>query len=226
MTPIETLLVSVPLFTGVSEPELKELSKIVKEKIFPKGSVVFFENEPGQTFYIIESGFIKISLLSEGGKAKTLSILKKNDYFGEMAVLNGKYRSATAEALVDSRVLLIYRKEFTEFIKKSPHLALNIIHTLSDRLREANRQIENLVFKDSQGKLVSTLLKLVEQFGEKKESTTVVNLSLTHQEISEMAGISRETVTRLISKLEKDGILKYGKRKLQILQEEKLKNIG
>lgn len=213
----------ISLFANISQDDLVKLSDIVQQRKFSKGNIIFLEDEPGQTFYIIKSGLVKISRIASDGRIKTLSILQPFDYFGEMAVLDSHHRSATAEALVDSVLLVIYKNDFENLIKKNPHIALEIIHTLSERLRYANQQIEDLAFQDSQRRLINIILKLTQQFGEKDAEKIKIKITLTHQELSELAGVSRETVTRHLNHLEREGLIKLEKHQLIILNEKDLK---
>jgi len=221
-------LKKVPLFTQMSNEDLARLSRIVQERHFPKGNILFLENEPGHTLFIIKSGLIKISRVAPDGKAKTLTILHALEFFGEMAILDDEYRSATAEALSDATVLTIYKKDFESLIKKYPHLALEVIHTLCQRLREANHQIDDLAFQDSRGKIANVLLRLAKEFGKavEKQPGIIIKISLTHQELSEMAGLSRETTTRMLNKLEADNIIVLAKEHIVIRDLNSLKKLG
>lgn len=218
----------VPLFTKMSDDDLVRLSRIVQERHFPKGNILFLENEPGHTLFIIKSGLIKISRVAPDGKAKTLTILHALEFFGEMAILDDQYRSATAEALADASVLTIYKKDFEALIKKYPHLALEVIHTLCQRLREANHQIDDLAFQDSRGKIANVLLRLAKEFGHSIDNNVsiTIKISLTHQELSEMAGLSRETTTRMLNKLEVENIIALDKNHILIKDLSSLKKSG
>ncbi len=213
------------IFSKSKNDDLKKVCGVVKEKLFARGSIIFLENEPGHTFFIIKSGLIKIARAAPDGRMKTLNILGPGDYFGEMAVLDEPFRSATAEALLDSEVYVIYKRDFETLIEKNPHIAMDIIHTLIQRLRHADQQIEDLTFTGSKERVVKTLVKLSEQFGKRQEDKVHIPLHLTHQEIAELAGLSRETTTRLLNEMEKDGLLGFDKHQVTILNELKFRKL-
>lgn len=220
-----TYLRQVLLFSKAKDDDLKKICEVTKEKLFARGSIIFLENEPGHTFFIIKSGLIKIARAAPDGRLKTLNILGPMDYFGEMAVLDEPFRSATAEALIDTEVYVIYKKDFESLIEKNPHIAMDVIHTLIQRLRHADQQIEDLTFTGSKERVVKTLVKLSEQFGKKTEERIHIPLHLTHQEIAELAGLSRETTTRLLNEMEREGLLGFEKHRVIILNDSKFRKL-
>ncbi len=222
---ILTYLRQALLFSKAKDDDLRKISQVVKGKLFARGSIIFLENEPGHTFFIIKSGLIKIARAAPDGRLKTLNILGPRDYFGEMAVLDEPFRSATAEALIDTEVYVIYKKDFESIIEKNPHIAMDVIHTLIQRLRHADQQIEDLTFTGSKERVVKTLVKLSEQFGKKTEEKIHIPLHLTHQEIAELAGLSRETTTRLLNEMERDGLLGFEKHHVIILSDSKFRKL-
>ncbi len=133
-------------------------------KIIPKGTVLFREGDIGQEMYIIQSGRVKISKTVRNIE-KTLSVIGKGEFFGEMAILNDKPRSATAEVVDDSEILVIDRNTFETMIKGNTEIALRIIKKLSQRLQEADNQIENLLIKDNTSRLVNLLAKIAKDKG-------------------------------------------------------------
>lgn len=222
---ILTFLRQVLLFSKAKDNDLKKICEVTKEKLFARGSIIFLENEPGHTFFTIKTGLIKIARAAPDGRSKTLNIMGPGDFFGEMAVLDEPFRSATAEALLDSEVYVIYKRDFELLIEKNPHIAMDVIHTLIQRLRHADQQIEDLTFTGSKERVVKTLVKLSEQFGKKDEEKIHIPLHLTHQEIAELAGLSRETTTRLLNEMEKEGFLGFEKHHVIILNDTKFRKL-
>jgi len=137
-----------PLFTTLSPDELKEIKKRLKKKTYPAGSLIFREDEPGDTLYIIEKGRVRITKTSFKDKDKTLAVLKPGDFFGEMAILDEKLRSATAQAEEEVRLLIAERKVTEELIRKNPKIVLEMSRVLVRRLREADRQISKMERKE------------------------------------------------------------------------------
>lgn len=215
-------LKNVSLFSGIEYNQLLNIANICKEKSYQKNSIVFFEDDPGTAFYIIKSGFVKILKYSEDGRTTILSILGKGEYFGEMAVIDSTSRSATAETLTDCTLFVIHKNDFEKLIRTTPTLALQIIHTLSHRLRQADKQIDHLTFQSAQDRIINTFLRLCEQFGTKDGNRIVVDIELTHQDIAALAGTTRETTSRILGKLKKEGIVNFLKGQIVILNKEKL----
>lgn len=215
-------LKEVPLFCEVSDDQILKISNLTQEKFYPKNTVIFFENDPGEIFYIIISGLVKILRYSENGKTSILTILGPRDYFGEMAVIDRCYRSATAETLTDTTLLTLHKRELENLIQHSPSFVLQIIHTLSNRLRQADAIIDTLTFQKTPKRIINTLLRLAQQFGKKEEKKVVMEISLTHQEIADLSGTARETTTRTLNKLKKEKLLEFSTREIVIFDWEKL----
>ena len=192
------LLRRVPLFSDVKEKDLRVILKNTTERRYRKGSYMFFEKEPGNTLFIIISGLVKIYKSDASGRIKTLTYLKEGDFFGEMAMLDEEARSASAQVMQDTHVLVLERQNFHKEIMGSPAIALKVMKTLSARLRIADKQLEDLTFRNLPGRVASTLLQLAEKHGEKTREGMRINLSMTHQELAEMVGTAREAVTSIL----------------------------
>lgn len=194
---------------------------------YPKGHTIFFEHDPGDAVYFIHEGMIKITKQAEDGRVKILSILKKGDYFGEMSVLDEEERSATAEVLVDAKVFVIYRKELLEILKDHPEVPLQIIKTLSRRLRSSNSQIEQLTFFTTQQRLAHTIIQLANNFSAgDKDGSEVIHFNLTHQDLADLCGMSRETCTRYLNKFEQEELIRIKKPYMYLMGRDKLQEIA
>jgi CRP-like cAMP-binding protein len=138
-----------PLFVGLTDVEIESLAALCTEKVIPEGLTVFIENMPGESLYLIQQGAIKISKMIAEGDEKTLVILGPEEVFGEMALLDGAPRSATARAAEEARLLAIRRADFDKFCDQNPRLALkltlNIIRMFSRRLRENNDEFRKML---------------------------------------------------------------------------------
>lgn len=163
-----------------------------------KGTVLFRENEPGQEMYIIQSGKVKISKQVRNIE-KTLVILGKGDFFGEMCILNNKPRSATAEVVEDARLLVIDSQTFETMVRGNAEIAIRIIKNLSARLQDADRQIENLLLRDNTSRIVNTLFKIASEQGEKTPQG--IRIHLSQEELAIAAGISVDQVHEILGKL-------------------------
>lgn len=216
-------LKTTSLFSGIEEKYLKKILEIVREKKYPKGSIIFFEEEPGETIYLIKEGKIKIYIVSEqDGREKILSILQPPDYFGEMAIIDGYGRSANAQCLEDSILLVIYKSDFIKILKENIDVSHRIIYNLIQRLRETNMQVKELVFMNVRQRTIKTILRLTEEYKKVKNGRSVI--SLTHDELARFVGTSRETISRILNELEREGILETRRNSI-IVDVKKMKEI-
>lgn len=204
------------LFSAVSKKGLNFVAKYVKENSYKKGEIIFNEGDKGDSLHIITSGVVKIIKYSKEGKTKTLAILKEKDSFGEMALLTKESRSATVEALEKVETLCITRSNFEELIAKEPSISLQIIKTLSERLAKADRDIKILALGDAKSRLAC----VIDDF--RNELDTV---RFTHQELADLAGLTRETTTRTLNGMVKEGIVETKSRNIVIKDMKKLREL-
>jgi CRP/FNR family cyclic AMP-dependent transcriptional regulator len=173
-------------------------------KLLPAGEIIFRENEPGQDMYIIQKGSVKITKKVRNIE-KTLVVLGRGEFFGEMSILNDKPRSASALTAEECELLVIDRRTFEAMIKGNPEIALRIIKKLAARLQEADHQIENLMIKDNTGRVVNHVARLVSS--SPRPDGQAVDLGLTDEDMAGMLGIPREQVTAILGKLAKAHIV-------------------
>jgi len=174
-------------------------------KEIPKGTILFWENEPGQEMYIIQSGKVKISKKVRDVE-KTLVILGKGDFFGEMSILNNKPRSATAEVIEDARLLAIDSQTFEVMVRSNTEIAVRLIKNLAARLQEADHQIENLLLRDNTSRLVNTLAKLATRQGQR--TTQGIQIHYRPEDLASEAGIPSDQVEGIVKKLANARILR------------------
>lgn len=191
-------LSSISLFNDLNNEQLNVLSQIIYIKEYKEGEFVFIEGGQSDVFYIIHTGKMKIVKSSIDGKEKILEIMTDGDFLGEMGVIEDKPRSANGVAITQLKLLYIEKGDFLKLIRNNPIIALKIIVELGRRLRRANKDIELLAFFD-----VETRLKeLFERMAVSVEGSNVKVLEkITHHQIADHIGTSRETVTRLINKM-------------------------
>jgi CRP/FNR family transcriptional regulator len=166
------------------------------------------EGEEGDSVYIILEGFVKVFKTESDGREKILKFLSAGDLFGEMALIDGHFRSASVQAVKRTTMYVIERNKFNGLINKYPQIALKIIFVLSERLREANDEITNLAFKSVEERLFFELKKLGETFGIKKDDGVWISEKITHQELAELIGTTRETITKYLGKMLEEGTIK------------------
>ena len=212
----------VPIFGALNEDCLQRVAAIMIEKSYSRKSIVFHEGDHGDTLYIIKGGRIKIAKVAIDGREKTLTILQPGDFFGEMAIFDNMPRSATAEAIDnDVRLFGLNKKDFERLIHEYPSIALRIMKDLTRRIRQINQQVEDLAFKDVHGRVSSTLHQLLET-EEQISGQTLSRLRMTHQDLANMVGSSRETVTRALNRLQNEGIIAISHQQIQILDRDYL----
>jgi CRP/FNR family cyclic AMP-dependent transcriptional regulator len=209
---LETLR-AIPLFSHVVEADLEQIASHLIERRYPRNTTIVEEGLPGDYMYILREGRVKVTKLSEDGREKILDFLDVGAFVGEMALLERAPRSASVKTLSAVRVLALSRADFMGLLRKSPDLALAVIQVLSKRLRTVNDQASALSFqrvKDRTTGLLDRLAKDTTGAGDRRATP-----ALTHQQIADMIGTSRETVTRVVKELKGSGWLQQeGKRYL------------
>ena len=203
----EELLRQDPLFSGLDDEDIQSLIGAVTRRKYQRDAVIFFESDPGDAMFMITAGRVKVTILSDDGREIILSILSDRDFFGEMALLDNEPRSATAIAVQETEVAVIHQKDFLSIVEKRPRVAINLLSALSDRLRKANHQIGSLALLDVYGRVAGVLLEMARDTGIRLKDGRIRFRRPTHQEIANMIGATRETVSRTISDLHRQGYI-------------------
>jgi CRP-like cAMP-binding protein len=173
-------------------------------KTFPPGTVLFKEGETGREMFVIQAGKVKISKLVRG-EEQVLATLGAGEFFGEMAILNNKPRSATATVIEESKVLVIDPKTFEIMLKNNVEIAVRMIKKLSQRLQEADDQIESLLYKDANSRVVHTLTRAADAYGKPVEGG--IKVSTSAEDLAGKTGLEPEQVKEIIGRLEKARLL-------------------
>lgn len=184
-------LATVPLFSGLDRIELQRFGELTREKFYPRGSVILFENDPGDSLFVVRQGRVKVVLIGEDGREVILGVLGVGEHFGELALIDDRPRSAHVIAMDDSHLLVLRREDFRRRVESSPAVAWSLLTELSRRLRRADEKIGGLVLLDVPGRIARLLLDLAEE-----ANSNTIDKPLTHQTIAQMIGASRETVSR------------------------------
>ena len=202
---------AIPLFGRVSEVDLEELAQHLIERRFPKNATVVEEGLPGDYMYVIREGRAKVTKASEDGREKIMNFLEAGAFFGDMALLGDETRSASVKTLEDSVLLALSRRDFIDLLRQSPDLSLAVIEELANRLRETNEQARSLSFQGVEERTRNLFDRIARE--EDAAPGHRITPALTHQQIADMVGTSRETVTRAIKQLKGSGWLSQeGKR--------------
>ena len=215
-----SFLRQVPLFESLDDAEIDALSDLTFTRTFAKEAVIILAEEEGDTLFIIKSGQVKVSIVSEEGREVILSLLGSGAVFGELSLLDGKPRSANVVATEDTELVMLRRSDFVQLIYKTPQIATALLAELASRLRKTDRQIEGLALLDVTSRISETLLQLASEQGSETEEGVVISNRPTHQELANMSGTTRETVSRVLKRLESQGYIISKGRKLVILRED------
>jgi len=198
----------VSILQDLPERALMDLAARVTVKHRTAGTVVVSQDEPSCSFFILHSGRARVALFGENGREVTLHQLRPGDYFGELSLLDGRPRSANVVAVTDVTVLVLDRESLTAHLRSHPETALRLLGDMSRRLRHADEMIGNLALLDVNGRLARTLLSLARQEGnEPGADGLVLRVRPTQQELAHMVGTCRETVSRAVSSLSRQGLL-------------------
>jgi len=201
------VLRTVPIFSELSDEDITSLAHLALRKRYPKDTVVFFENEEGDFFFTILEGRIKVTILGDDGREVILSVLGPGDFFGEMALLDNEPRSATAIAVEESELLSLHRNDFQTVLNDNRSITSALIRVLSARLRRANHQISTLALLDVYGRVARVIVDMAREEGKRLRDGRIAFRRATHQEIANRIGTTRETVTRMLKDLERQGLI-------------------
>ncbi|MFC1606918.1 Crp/Fnr family transcriptional regulator [Candidatus Latescibacterota bacterium] len=218
------ILRKIPLFTGLKEEELEAINNVTFVKKVQKDQVILLEEEEGDTLFIILQGKVKVSSYSESGKEVIFCILGSGDFFGDMSLLDGKPRSASVIAVEDTEIQLIRRSDFFNIISEYPGIAMKLLGELASRIRKADDRIESLAILDVTGRVAGILIELAEQRGKISDKQVTIEARPTHQELANMVGTTRETVTRVMKQLELKDYIEVSGKDVTIINFDNFKN--
>lgn len=213
----------VPIFAELNEEQIEDVARVGIYRSFKKESVILFEHEDGAALFIIAKGKVKISRYSDDGREVILAVLNDSDIFGEMSLLDGFSRSATVTAMEDSDIFLVKREDFLELLKKNHGVVIALLQELTQRLRAADMKIKALSMKDAEGKIATVLIQLADEIGKIKHGQVEIEKLPFQHDIANMAGTSRETISRTLHSFAKKGFVELEGSGLRILNYEKFK---
>jgi CRP/FNR family transcriptional regulator, cyclic AMP receptor protein len=193
-----TSLSQVQLFAGLDHEALRELATSMRHRAFRPGEIIVHRDDPGQVLYIIREGKVKIYITSPDGQEVSLAVFGPGDYFGELAMLDGQPRSASAVALEAVEAICLQRTDFINAVMRYPRIAIQVMYVLSRRLRQTDAMIEDLLFLDVHGRVAKKLLDLADLHGVRTPEGIRIELRLTQGELAAMVGASRESVNKVM----------------------------
>jgi CRP-like cAMP-binding protein len=214
------LLRTVPLFSELSDRDLERVINVGSTQKYHKDNLILIEEEIGSSMFIILEGRVKISRISDDGREVILSIMSEGDFFGEMSLLDGQTRSANVTAIDPAELFMIRREEFLQLLHDYPQIAINLLKELAQRIRKGDEHIKSLSLQDAKGRVANTLLRIAEDYGIFRKGQVEIGELPLQQDLANMAGTSRETISRVIKSLMKEGHLKKEKGKIIIIDYE------
>ncbi len=182
-----------PIFSDLEPDAFDQLCRYVKHSHLKRGVTIFSKGDAGNCLYAVISGTVKMSTSSAEGRNAILNLIGTGEVFGEIALLDGRERTTDAIANSDCELYVIDRREFIPFLHEQPALAMKFIQLLCARLRRTSEHVEQIILQDLPGRLASALLRLTEKPKQPRAERTIV---ITQQEISEMVGMSRESINK------------------------------
>jgi CRP/FNR family transcriptional regulator, cyclic AMP receptor protein len=207
--PIVASLARIPFFAGLEEPALERVAAGTRTRRFRRGEVIFHVGDPGNALFIIVSGEVKISLPSETGDEAILATLRAGDVFGELALLDGAPRSATATALVATESVSLPRDRFRELVATEPAVRDALLASLAAELRRLTVHVEELHFLDMTGRLAARLVRLAGEAGPPGPDGSIRLLpTLTQADLASMVGCTRQSVNKLLGQFSDDGLIR------------------
>lgn len=225
MEEVETsagLLRSVPLFADLAEEELERFSQVAVPRAIPAGNRVFHEGDSSDACYIVREGKFRVTREHSDGRAITLATLGPGEVFGELAMLDGDTRSASAEALTDGELLALPANDVRNLLARHPEISVKLVAALVRRLREANERISRQSFQTVPSRVAGVLSQLVAETSGGGEGE--VTIRMNQADLAQLAGTSRESVSRFLADLERAGVVRSGRGRVTVLDRGKLGN--
>ena len=215
------LLQSVSIFWDLNENDLGHIADKMVAKHFENGNYIFLEDSEGEQCFFVLEGSVKVTRLSKDGREVILAMLNEGDFFGEMSLLDGESRSANVIALEKTKVLTLDRNDFIEVVNDYPQIAVQLLKELARRLRKSDRQIASLSLSDAEKRIALCIIRFADEQGVIQNGKVSIPKTPIQQDIANMAGTSRETVSRALGLLEKGDLVERNGRELIILDYKK-----
>jgi CRP/FNR family transcriptional regulator, cyclic AMP receptor protein len=211
-----------PLFERLTPAEARRLEARALMRSFRPREVIYFPAEPGQTVLLLARGKVKIKAITPDGRETILAFIEAGELFGELAILDGAPRDEFAEAVEAAQVLAIPRDELLWLMGRRPDVALHVTKLLGFRLRRVENRLRNILFRSNRERTVALLLELLESHGQRAGGRWEIRLRLSHQELANLIGATRETVTVTLGQLQREGLIAVQRRRIQVLDRGRL----
>lgn len=216
------ILKKIPAFAELKDEDIEEIVKITIKRNFKKGTIIFMEGNPGEAFYFIKSGKVKIYKTTSDGREHIFTILSEGGVFAEVALFNDIPYPATAEVLEDVELGMIKNKDLEDLIRRNVEIALQIIKVFSKKLFSSQQKVKELALGDTYDRIARTLIVFAKDHGIKTPNGIEIRLNISRQELANMIGTARETVSKSLSQFRKEGSIDIEGRKIIIKDMDKL----
>ena len=218
-------LLAAPLFQSMQPGELDEIRRISSERRVRRGQMIFQKGDEGTSMMAVLSGRVRISSVSADGKEVTLNVINPGEVFGEIALLDGKPRSADASATEDTTLLVVDRRHFLPYLQANPDVLLRLMTVLCDRLRRTSIALEEIALFDLPVRLARVLLKLAADYGRQGEEGTRIDIKLSQRDLSNLVASTRESVNKQLRAWQALGILDSRHGRTILLDPQKLADL-
>lgn len=215
----------IRLFDGMSSSEMQEMERITRMQEVKKRQPLYLPGDPSSNVYLLKQGRVKLANTGASGKEVTFEILEPGEIFGEMEALEGSPRETAAEALDDTLICVIRREDFDHYLATHPNVTVKLSKLIGLRLRKIQTRVEDLVFRDVPARLSHLLLELRKTDGVPTGTSTRLHIKLTHQEMANLIGCSRETVSATLGQFRDEGLIQMDGRTIIIMNEKGLSKL-
>ncbi|WP_447973829.1 Crp/Fnr family transcriptional regulator [Nitrospira sp. Kam-Ns4a] len=215
----------IRLFDGLSQTEMQEMERITRMQAVKKRQPLYLPGEPSSNVYLLKQGRVKIASTAPSGKEVTFEIIEPGEIFGELEVLEETPRETVAEALDDTLICVIRREDFDRYLRTHPDLSVKLTKLIGLRLRKIQSRVEDLVFRDVPARLAHLLLELGKTDGVPEGASIRLRVKLTHQEMANLIGCSRETVSTTVGQFREQGLIRIEGRSITIVDANSLSRL-
>jgi CRP/FNR family transcriptional regulator, cyclic AMP receptor protein len=209
--PQRAVLRRSPLFAQLGDDEIDAILAHANVTRYAAGNQIFAKGDPGNSMMAVLKGRVMISAPSTDGRQVVLTVFRDGEVFGEIALLDGKERTADATAMADCELLVVPRRSLLSLLERRPEISISLLIVLCERLRRTNEQVEDLAFLDLEARIAKVLVRLAEENGEGGAPTRPVGVKISQRALGELVGGSRESVNKHLQDWKRSGIIDLGK---------------
>jgi len=214
------------LLAQLDESALDTLLAVASERRFTNGQVIFQKGDPGTSMMAVLGGRVRISAYSEDGREIILNMVEPGQLFGEIALLDGKERSADATAMGKTELLILDRRDFLPFLERNPKIAVQLIEVLCGRLRRTSEMVESIAFLDFGARLARLLLQMAENYGKETDAGLLINLRISQADLGNLIASTRESVNRQLSAWTQEGVIAMDQGKITLIDQDALETMS